>query len=356
MSNVLNCGSCGGSNQLLERKTSMFCSFCGNAIKLENKEKDLASSSIKNKPEISPKKIKIIEKKVNGEFPVLYFQKKNSSKIRKDDGWDVYDGFTWTFVRDQTVIEEEVLDKGGELKLNDRGIKSLNEIIEWYTDNELKSVRILSLANNNIDDFDQLRVFENVEMVDLSGNEISKFPMPQKLKKCVQIDLSKNPLPSTANFQGWQLFSSDFGVVFENGILKGKKEKMKCMECGVEILNTTFDRYDGCCRKCYDTVSERQQKEAFKMAYNATNRKSNSGNCFIATATMGSYDHPFVMELRHFRDEWILTKKWGESFVDWYYHYGAIAAKYIEKSFVLKKLSYLLIVKPLVYLSRVLKK
>ena len=71
---------------------------------------------------------------------------------------------------------------------------------------------------------------------------------------------------------------------------------------------------------------------------------------------MGSYDHPQVMELRHFRDEWILQKSWGESFVKWYYHYGAIAAKFIEKSYILKKFSYLLIVKPLVYLSRIVKK
>ena len=78
--------------------------------------------------------------------------------------------------------------------------------------------------------------------------------------------------------------------------------------------------------------------------------------CFIATAAMGSYDHPQVMELRHFRDEWILTKNWGESFVKWYYHYGEKAAKVIDKSFVLKKFSYLLIVKPLVYLSRIVKK
>jgi hypothetical protein len=80
------------------------------------------------------------------------------------------------------------------------------------------------------------------------------------------------------------------------------------------------------------------------------------GNCFIATATMGSYDHPEVMELRNFRDNWILEKSWGESFVKWYYHYGSIAAKSIEKSFVLKKICYLLIVKPLVYIARVLRK
>ena len=78
--------------------------------------------------------------------------------------------------------------------------------------------------------------------------------------------------------------------------------------------------------------------------------------CFIATAVLGSYDHPEVIELRSFRDNWLLEKKWGEGFVAWYYHYGSIAAKSIEKSFVLKKICYLLIVKPLVYLSRIVKK
>ena len=79
------------------------------------------------------------------------------------------------------------------------------------------------------------------------------------------------------------------------------------------------------------------------------------GECFIATAALGSYDHSQVIELRHFRDQWILTKNWGAGFVKWYYHYGAIAAKFIEKSFTLKKLSYLFIVKPLVILSRIVK-
>jgi hypothetical protein len=83
--------------------------------------------------------------------------------------------------------------------------------------------------------------------------------------------------------------------------------------------------------------------------------KEDDGWCFIATATMGSYDHPEVMELRNFRDNWILEKKWGENFVTWYYHYGAIAANYIEKSYLLKKVSYLLIVKPLVLLTKIIK-
>lgn len=78
--------------------------------------------------------------------------------------------------------------------------------------------------------------------------------------------------------------------------------------------------------------------------------------CFIATSAMGSYDHPLVVELRLFRDHWILKQKWGKSFVNWYYTYGAMAAKFIDKSIVLKKISYIFIVKPLYYISKLVKK
>ena len=91
-------------------------------------------------------------------------------------------------------------------------------------------------------------------------------------------------------------------------------------------------------------------KEQARIRQTSTNQ--NSG-CFIATATLGNYDHSLVLELRQFRDEWILTKTWGEGFVQWYYRYGAIAAKFIEKSTLLKSISFFFIVFPLVLLSRV---
>jgi hypothetical protein len=79
------------------------------------------------------------------------------------------------------------------------------------------------------------------------------------------------------------------------------------------------------------------------------------GGCFIATAAMGSYDHPVVMDLRMFRDNWLLKRDWGVSFTKWYYIYGAKVAKHIEKSIFMKKVAYLLIVKPLHFISNKLK-
>lgn len=80
-----------------------------------------------------------------------------------------------------------------------------------------------------------------------------------------------------------------------------------------------------------------------------------SSGCFIATATMGSYDHPVVMDLRFFRDEWILTKSWGQGFVDFYYKYGPYPADFIKDKKWLKKISYYTIVKPLHVITKILK-
>ena len=71
------------------------------------------------------------------------------------------------------------------------------------------------------------------------------------------------------------------------------------------------------------------------------------GACFIATATMGAYDHPTVLAFRMFRDEFLDTRVWGRQFIDLYYRHSPPVAKWIEGSPLMKKISYWLIVKPL---------
>lgn len=84
--------------------------------------------------------------------------------------------------------------------------------------------------------------------------------------------------------------------------------------------------------------------------------KEAAGGCFIATAAMGSYDHPLVLDLRDFRDNWLKNRVWGENFIKNYYNYSPRFAAYIEKKNILKLLSYLLIVKPLHILSLLINK
>lgn len=151
-------------------------------------------------------------------------------------------------------------------------------------------------------------------------------------------------------FEFVKLFDTAFDIHNETKFLKDAVVEFTVAEgAKVNWLDKGLEKYPT------QKLKENYIKKIQKIEPSYEPPKTKSGWCFIATATMGSYDHPEVMELRNFRDNWILEKKWGEGFVAWYYHYGSIAAKSIEKSFVLKKICYLLVVKPLVYLSRIVK-
>ncbi len=82
------------------------------------------------------------------------------------------------------------------------------------------------------------------------------------------------------------------------------------------------------------------------------NKKPAGGGCFIATAAMGDYDHPVVVDLRMFRDAWLLKRNWGVQFTNWYYTHGPKAASVIEKSKLLKSATFILVVKPLQLITK----
>lgn len=393
MGNILNCHSCGGSNQLPEGKNSMFCAFCGNPIEVNvvatDSKADKKESNIKSKPELKYEKDKTYEKKIVS------------------------------------------------ITLTNRSIHDISEITNWFTDDELKEITHLNLSKNNILDLKKLNSFPNLESVILDNNEIKELdlclPFLSKLSlkgnKISQINdkffnfinnytnlkiyLENNPLEQVivpSNFAyaptyktiiqqnniGGGLFSQKyFRSIFKEydsfimqearGWDTSHYVKMGrfnveafvdfCEDPNItiysdnkEVLNNQiFERVKIEEVPEYKIIGPKVNKHEFilflkeeyyqiKSFYEQPLKKQIKTGCFIATTAMGSYDHPEVIELRHFRDEWILEKSWGNSFVEWYYNYGAIAAKFIEKSFVLKKLCYLLIVKPLVYLSRIVKK
>jgi hypothetical protein len=77
--------------------------------------------------------------------------------------------------------------------------------------------------------------------------------------------------------------------------------------------------------------------------------------CFVATATMGNYNHPIVVELQHFRDHYLINKSWGKKFINFYYKNGPVIANQISKSIVLRKISLWLLIKPLTLATRLIK-
>ncbi|MGE3760234.1 MAG: CFI-box-CTERM domain-containing protein, partial [Pseudobdellovibrionaceae bacterium] len=66
---------------------------------------------------------------------------------------------------------------------------------------------------------------------------------------------------------------------------------------------------------------------------------SSTPQCFISTATFGSSLHPYVLNLRKFRDEYLNNSRVGRSLVDFYYQTSPSLANVIAENMVLKNVS-----------------
>ena len=75
--------------------------------------------------------------------------------------------------------------------------------------------------------------------------------------------------------------------------------------------------------------------------------QNKSSGCFIATAVLGNYNHPVVIDLRKFRDKYLLKSKGGNLFVKIYYFFSPSLSKLISNSKLLKLLSLKLLINPL---------
>jgi hypothetical protein len=105
----------------------------------------------------------------------------------------------------------------------------------------------------------------------------------------------------------------------------------------------------------YDESSYNSQIQAIIPIGTENDQVAGKGGCFIATAAMGNYNHPVVMDLRMFRDSWLLKREWGIKFTNWYYIHGPKAANIIDKSIFLKKLVFVTVVKPLQIMTKKLR-
>ena len=97
-------------------------------------------------------------------------------------------------------------------------------------------------------------------------------------------------------------------------------------------------------------VNERDE-EATRLYYYLKSQSSNkSSGCFIATAVYNSPTAPKVIILREFRDQKLLTNKYGEAFVQFYYKYSPPVADYIAKRKVLSEVVRVAFIEPLVWI------
>lgn len=124
----------------------------------------------------------------------------------------------------------------------------------------------------------------------------------------------------------------------------------------IDINENDTKNFKIMCQQFYNNFyDESLYIESLTKVIRPIEKNKSSGGCFIATAAMGDYDHPVVMDLRMFRDNWLLKKDWGIKFTKWYYTHGPKAANAIEKSPFLKKMTFIVVVKPLQILTKKLR-
>lgn len=115
-----------------------------------------------------------------------------------------------------------------------------------------------------------------------------------------------------------------------------------------KVLRVT-PKYEATLRQVRDKyVDERKSREP---TYQPPEIKKKS-RCFIVTATMGDTNHPNVILLRTFRDQWLSNRVVGKLFINEYYKYSPRIAQLIRNKSQLKRMSYAILVKPSVILAK----
>lgn len=116
---------------------------------------------------------------------------------------------------------------------------------------------------------------------------------------------------------------------------------------------TITPEYEALMRSRLQQASSRLQKIDPNYVQPAIEKKQ-AENCFVVTATMGDIHHPTVTLMRCFRDQWLCQRRWGSSFVAWYYRNGPIAAAIIKKNTILRSAAFVFVVTPAACLARLL--
>ena len=129
-------------------------------------------------------------------------------------------------------------------------------------------------------------------------------------------------------------------IGFYNGIFDPDFKKDELLNGETDKLNEN----DNLRKKLESEISTAVPKKVMPKKQQSTNSKN--PNCFVITATMGNPYHPIVDEFREYRDSKLLTNILGKAFVSFYYKVGPFAAFVINKSSILRKLSFNLFVNP----------
>lgn len=132
--------------------------------------------------------------------------------------------------------------------------------------------------------------------------------------------------------------------------------KVSGASSNIEVKGKGLLKFQFMCRSFYSALYDDNSYDSWiNSIIPPGSEAKKEGGCFIATAALGDYNHPIVIDLKLFRDNWLLKRNWGIKLTKWYYHNGPKAARIIEKSFIIRRLTLYAIVIPLHAVTKKLK-
>jgi len=131
-----------------------------------------------------------------------------------------------------------------------------------------------------------------------------------------------------------------------------RDDEFICKKCGDVLRGWQIKMYREAIKKG-SSVSGAIRCGRCGIVYSAADvaNANDKNGCFIATACYEHKDHPDVLMLRHFRDDYLLLNQSGRLFVKFYYIISPTIASIISKRLILRKIC-LFFLKPLVALIK----
>ncbi|TYB76812.1 hypothetical protein ES677_09770 [Bizionia gelidisalsuginis] len=113
-------------------------------------------------------------------------------------------------------------------------------------------------------------------------------------------------------------FFDKFSTDFESLIQNENPEKLAMYLTMIDSSRIENNLKDG----VLIIFKETQRRISNYIEFLKGNKSDDNGGCYIATMAYGDYDHPQVIELRNFRDDFLSKTIGGRRFIKFYYKYS----------------------------------
>lgn len=302
-----NCPNCGGELRVPNNQDKVLCMYCGYDVLIHDSTKLTAEVTIKVDIEKTLRQAKIAEEAKNYDDGYKYFSKVVESDPDNIEAWLGRSRCTaWKPGNNDHKLLEAISYAKTAQRINLPDKKQLEKTIN----------SLLAATSNYIDTFNKYLVSEFPTVDDGTANgrrfEQKYFPI---LYKTLSYCWANVPTEATAD----------------------------------KIVHL-FKKLDEI--KAYHDISYKNLRVKINEKYPGKIRERDSKMCFIATATLGNPNHPYIITLKKYRDDVLSSTQIGQVFVRRYYQYSPKYAQMIESSRLLRLMSLVLIVKPAYLLAK----